>query len=161
MVNRFVAILIIIISLNSCKKDQLNGNTQTNAALADSLRLSPFAAQIDNDSLFLSTYVWRNFMPGIGKDGSGLYCSNQLTYKDSLPIPSGLKLKTQYVINENQIWTNQHPEINYEQSSIIEGSVSGGPKWGPDIFVDVVCEFEIDNHTYRIIAKHQKINATY
>ncbi|HEY5370144.1 MAG TPA: hypothetical protein VIJ75_14270 [Hanamia sp.] len=92
MVNRFVAILIIILSLNSCKKDQLNRNTQTNAALADSLRLSPLASQIDNDSLLLSTYVWKDFMHVIGKNGSGLYCSNQLTYKDSLPIPLGLKL---------------------------------------------------------------------
>ena len=160
MVNRFVAVLIVLLALNSCKKDQIDGSTQTNLALADSLRLSASTILIGNDSLYLTTYVWRDFMPLIGNDGSGLYCSNQLNYKDGLPIPLGLKLKTQYVINENQVWANHHPDI-YNEQALIRGVVSNGPKWGPDIFVDVVCEFEIDDHTYRIIARQQKISATY
>jgi len=160
MVNRFVAVLIVLLVLNSCKKDQNDGSTQTNMALADSLRLSASTIRIGDDSLFLTTYVWRDFMPPIGNDGSGLYCSNQLNYKDDLPIPLGLKLKTQYVINENKIWGNQHPDI-YNEQALLRGVISNGPKWGPDILVDVVCEFEIDRHTYRIIASQQKIKATY
>jgi hypothetical protein len=42
-----------------------------------------------------------------------------------------------YVINGNQVWVNQHPDVNNEESHIIKGVVSGGPKWGPDIFADV------------------------
>lgn len=161
MLRRFITVSIIFLTLYSCKKDKVDGNIQTNVALADSLRFSPVAVQIDNDSMFLTTYVWRDFMHTTGKDGSGLYCSNQLTYKDSLPIPAGLKFKTQYVINGNQVWTNQHVDIDDQESNLIRAGINGGPKWGPNIFVDVVCEFEIDNQTYRIIAKQQKINATY
>ena len=161
MIIRFTTALVILFTCYSCKKDKVDVNVQTDTALADSLRLSPAAVQIGNDSLFFSTYVWRDFMPMIGKDGSGLYCSNQLTYKDSLPIPSGLTIKTQYVINGNQVWADQYPNVNNEESSVIEAVINGGPKWAPDILVDVVCEFKIDNHTYRIIARQQKINATY
>lgn len=161
MVSRFAIVLLFLLAMNSCKKDQINGNTQTNPALADTLRLGPSAIRIGNDSLFLSTYVWRNFMPGIGKNGSGLYCSNQLFYKDSLPIPSGLKLKTQYVINANQVWTDQHPDIDNDLPSRTTATISNGPKWEPNIFVDVVCEFELNNHTYKIVARGQIINATY
>ena len=161
MLRRFIIVSIILLTLYSCKKDKVNGNIQTNVALADSLRINPVAVQIGNDSIFLTTYLWRDFMPTTGKDGSGLYCTNQLTYKDSLSIPTGLKFKTQYVINGDQVWANQNVDIDDGESNLIRAGINGGPKWGPGIFVDVVCEFEIDNQTYRIIAKQQKINATY
>lgn len=160
MISRVSMVLIILLAFYSCTKDKIDGSIQTDTAFADSLRASPAGVQIDSDSLLLTTDVWRDFMPEIGKNGSGLYCANQLIYKDSLPIPSGLKLKNQYVINGNQIWTNQHPEISNEEPFTIRGVISDGPRWGPDIFVDVVCEFEIENKTYRIIAKQQKIDAT-
>jgi len=161
MISRFILVLIILLTFYSCKKDKVSGNIQTDTALADSLRLTPTALQIGNDSLFLTTYVWRDFMPTTGKDGSVLYCSNQLTYKDSLPIPAGLEFKTQYVISGNQVWTNEHVDIDSGNPYVIRGVINGGPKWEPGIFVDVVCEFEISNQTYRIIVKQQKINATY
>jgi hypothetical protein len=164
MVTRISMILVMLFTLYACskdKKDKMEGGVQTDTTLADSLRLSPASILINNDSLLLSAYLWRDFMPGTGENGSGLYCSSKVMFKDSLPIPSGLIFKKLYVIDANQIWTNQQIVIDHENPSVIKGVVSNGPKWGPATFVDVVCELEINNTIYRLIAKQQKIEATY
>ena len=95
------------------------------------------------------------------KDTSGLSCSYQLTYKDRGPMPPELIFKAQYVINGNQVWEDQNASFQNEAPYIFDGNISNGPKWGIGIYVDVVCEFQIENRTYRIIAKQQKIYATY
>ncbi|MDQ2721178.1 MAG: hypothetical protein M3Z26_15630 [Bacteroidota bacterium] len=161
MISRIGVVIVILFAFYSCSKDKIDGSVQTNADLANALRLSPVAIQIDSDSLFLTTSLWRNFMPETEKNGSGLYCSNKLAHKDSIPIPPELKLKNLYVINGNQIWTSQDPQISKEEPSSIRIFINSGPKWGPDVFVDVVCEFEINKKTYRIIAKQQEIDAVY
>ena len=66
MIRRFIIALIILLTFHSCRKDNVDGNVQIDTVLADSLRLSPVAIQIGNDSLLLTTYVWRDFMPTTG-----------------------------------------------------------------------------------------------
>ena len=42
---------------------------------------------------------------------------------------------------------------------MIIGVVREGPKWAPDIKVNVVCEFENKGKMYRVLAPYQEIHA--
>lgn len=99
-------------------------------------------------------------MPIAEENGSEMICVNKLTEVDGIPILNTITLKKQYVIKGNEIWTADYSEINNNIDFILEGVVRDGPKWGPDIEVDVVCEFENSGMTHRIMAKSQLINKT-
>ncbi len=152
--------LTIALGLISCKKDKFEGNIKTDSKFAAELRSSPETIAIGNNNLILTTYLWRDFMPVAEKNGSKMVCVNKLTEVDSIPILNSVTLKKQYVIRDNEIWTADYSEIRKNIAFIFEGVVRDGPKWGPNIEVDVVCEFENLGTTHRILAKSQLINKT-
>ncbi len=152
--------LAIVVGLCSCKKEVVDGNIKTNSKLASELKSSPEAIMIGNNNLILETYLWRDFMPVAEVGGSKLLCVNKLTDIDSLAILNTISLKKQYVINGDEIWMADYTAVTNNPPHILQGSTQNGPKWGPDIYVDVVCEFEHAGTTYRIIAKSQMIYKT-
>jgi len=155
-----VILLILIIGLVSCKKEKINGKIKNDPEFASELKSTPENITIGNNTFFLTTYLWRDFMPIAEENGSPMICINFLTEKDSLSIPNTAELKKQYVVKGNEIWTADYSEIKKDKNFIIEGVVREGPKWGPNITVDVVCEFELSGTSYRVLAKSQNINRT-
>ena len=153
-------ILTLLISLTSCKKESINYKIKTDPTLAEDLRSSPEILSIGNNNFILTTYLQRDFFPPTEENGRKMNCINKLTEMDGKNIPNTLKLKKQYVINGSQIWIAKYNEIRENVNFIKEGLVRNGPKWGPHIEVDVVCEFENLGITYRIIAKSQIIGRT-
>ncbi len=83
-----------------------------------------------------------------------------MTDVDSASISRSINLKKQYVIKDNEVWTAEYSETKNSNDYTIEGVIRNGPKWGPDIEVDVVCEFENLSQTYKILAKSQLILRT-
>ncbi len=154
-------IVAIFIGLCSCKKGLIKGMIIKDNGFALELRASPEKLLIGNNTLVLSTYLWRDFMPIAEENGSKMICINHLTEVDSIPILSTIKLKKQFVIKGNEIWKANYGEVNNYGTYKLEGVVRNGPKWGPDIEVDVVCEFENSGVTYRILAKSQLIDKTF
>jgi hypothetical protein len=148
-------LFLLILGLISCDKSKLNKD------LAQELRESPETIALGNNRLVLTTYLWRDFMPIAEENGSPLACVNNLTDVDSNAISSAIHLKKQYVIHGNEIWEADYMNSTNETEFILQGFVNGGPKWGPDIQVDVVCEFEYLGNIYRILAKSQHIEATW
>lgn len=153
-------ILAIVFGLSSCEKDKIEGKLKNDPEFAQELRESPEIISIGNNRLVLKTYLWRDFMPMAEENGSKMMCVNKLTEVDSIPILSTIELKKQYVINGNEIWTAEYSEIRNNIDFILEGVVRDGPKWGPNVEVDIVCEFENSGTTHRILAKSQLINRT-
>lgn len=157
----FIA-LVAIFSFGSCKKEKFKNNIQTNAKLAKELRSSATDVNIENRTLLLTTNLWRDFMPSTNEtNGGGLLCVNNLTTIDNMPIQNTVKLKRQYIVNGDKIWTADYNEVRTKADSKLEGVVRNGPKWGPNITVDVICEFEHAGNTYRILAKSQQIGSTH
>lgn len=156
--------LIILLSLKifSCQKKKISGKIKKDAEFAQELRNSLESLTINDNQLVLSTYLWRDFMPSPDADGNGskMICVNTLSTTDSVSILSSIQLKKQYIIKGNEIWTADYSEFNQNQPFEKEGIVREGPKWGPDITVDVVCEFENNGTVYRIISKNQLIHKT-
>jgi hypothetical protein len=144
----------------SCKKEKVVGKIKTDPEFASELKSSPENIVIGNNTLVLATYLWRDFMPIAEENGSPMICINFLTEKDSLTITHSIDLKKQYVVNGNEVWTADYSEVKKSSDFIIEGLVREGPKWGPNINVDVICEFETSGSTYRVLAKSQEINKT-
>lgn len=152
--------LTIIVGLGSCKKERVEGKIRNNSKLADELKSSPENLLIGNNNLILTANLWRDFMPVAEENGSKMICLDQLTEVDRIPILSTIELKKQYVIKGSEVWIADYSEIRKGIDYILEGYVNGGPKWGPNIEVDVVCEFENSGTTYRILAKSVLIHKT-
>ncbi len=156
----FFIAMTMLIGISSCEKNVIQGKVKNDAKFAEELRSSPQMITFGNNNLVLTTYLWRDFMPIAEEGGSKLMCVNKLIDVDSIPIPGTIHLKRQYVIKDNEIWTAKNSEIRNDIDFILEGVVRDGPKWGPNIEVDVVCEFENSGIIHRVLAKSQIINRT-
>ena len=152
--------LFLIIGLFSCKKENVDTKFKTDPELASELKSLPENIRIGSNTFLLTSYLWRDFMPPAEENGSPLTCVNSLIEKDSLSITTTIELKKQYIVKGNDIWTADYSEIRNPENFIIEGVVREGPKWGPNISVDVICEFVSAGNTYRILAKSQEIYKT-
>lgn len=149
-----------MVGLSSCKKEDIEGKTKKSSKFADELRSSPENITLGSNTLMLETFLWRDFMSIAEENGSKMMCINRLIDVDSVPLPNTMKLKKQYVIKGNEVWAADYMKTSNDIDYILSGSVRDGPKWGPKIEVDVVCEFENSGITFRIIAKSQLINRT-
>lgn len=154
--------LTLILCLYSCEKEPFEnvGNIKVDSVFADELKSLPDSLIIESNTLILNTFLWRDYMSNSEKNGSKMYSVNKLTEIDEQPILSTISLKKQYIVKDHEIWTAEYVQINDSPSYILEGYVNGGPKWGPNIKVDVICEFEHLGITYRILAKSQQIYKT-
>lgn len=162
MKSYLVFLALMVTCLYSCEKEETKGTKVKNdPALAAQLKASPETISIGDNSLLLETYLWRDFMPDGNTEGSSLLCVNKLTGDAGTAIPDAISLKKQYVIKGNEIWISEYSEVRNSPANVLEGVVRDGPEWGPDINVDVVCEFERAGQTFRILAKSQKVHATY
>lgn len=123
------------------------------AQLAKQLRLSPDTLTIGNNQFILNAGLWRD-MSQIPKGGQ-TNCYSELTEINDL-LPDTILLTKQYVINGDEIWTGDFERIKKTKKAI-EARVSNGPKWPINSKVDVICEFEYLEKTYRIIAKSRLI----
>jgi hypothetical protein len=160
MSNLILITLTLLLGLSVCQEEKVEDRIKNDPKFAEELRQSPESITIANNKLILSTYLWRDFMPISEENGSNMICINKVTEVDKIPILPNIILKKQYVILGNEIWTADYLEIRKISDFIIEGIVRDGPKWGPSIEVDVVCEFDYDGTAYRILSKSQLIGRT-
>lgn len=154
-------VIILFFTLISCEKESQSGNVLVNPSLANQLMQSADTVYINNNALVLTSYTYRDFMPIAEENGSDMRSSVKLSDADSTAIAGVVELKRNFVIYNNKIWIapykNPHRNTDYQVSA----TVTEGPKWGPDVSVDLVCEFEIDQVTYRVIDRNINIEATY
>lgn len=116
------------------------------------LRNAPTVVVLDNRSLYLSVYPWRDFAPGAtGPDGTPMMVGLKVTSADKQPLPSGIRMDRAWVLFGEQSWEvsnlrgrkagQDHDKdswINCSDSPTCEVTIRDGPKWGPGVFVDVV-----------------------
>jgi len=142
MANR-VLIFLVLLGLLSCEKaEEVNSiDIRKDKELIKTLNeKSVDTLEIDNQVLVLEAYLWRDFMPGpSNENGSSLYAINGLVSIDSTSIPDSVDLIRQYVIHNDSIWVSDYEEeIRSSSDYRIEKISRNGPKWGPQIKVDVI-----------------------
>ena len=116
------------------------------------LRKAPTQVVLDNKTLQMSAYPWRDFMPGAwGPDGSPLMVVLKVTSTERQPLPKGLRLDHAWVLFGEESWEvsdlrgrlgprneDQDLWINCSASPACQVTLRNGPKWGPRVRVDVV-----------------------
>ncbi len=131
----------------------------------DELLTAPEQIEINGREFVLETALWRDFMPGpqAPPDGSPLNVIAYVVAIDSLSFPTSLDADLLWVIKDDaDMWVtaleSEMPTHNYE----LKKSAQDGPKWGPDIYVDVAIRVvDQDGRTYLLRAADQLIGATY
>lgn len=129
------------------------------ACNADELRTSPTAVTINGSMLTLDAYVWRDFMPPTDSNGDPMRSTVTLNLISGPEILNDIHLVRQYVINGDEVWAADLYDLSINSSSY-SGTSSNGPKWGPDIEVDVVLEFTHESKTYKVLAEDIIIDKT-
>jgi len=153
--------VIVLLGISSCKKDVSEEMLVKNdPRLASSLRKSKESLITAGNNLVLTTYMWRDFMPVVGSDGRRLVGVVHLQDAQGSALSPSISLKRLFVIKGNEIWTTGFSEMSSVDATKLEGVVLNGPFWGPNINVDVVCEFVVDGKVYHIMAKDQPIHRT-
>jgi hypothetical protein len=115
------------------------------------LRKAPTEVVLDGKSLSLSAYLWRDFNPSSPPDGTPMMAVFKVATSDKKPFPSGVRMDRAWVLFGEQMWetskfraqVKRPPDgkdswVNCPHSPVCEADARDGPKWGPDVFVDVV-----------------------
>ncbi len=158
--NKLILLLSLsIIGISSCKKEPEAPKME----FTEVLKNSPETIMIgNNNSVSIDPFLWRDFMPGNGysENGSPLYCVVELKNSQNIDLHDSITLQRVYVINGTELWNTALVEQNISLEHIVYGYANGGPLWGPDIQVDVVCEFAYKGKIRRIISKSENIEMT-
>lgn len=94
---------------------------------------------IDGHRYILDAILYRDFMPISPPEGKNLISINRLINIDSVSVPDNLDITDQYVINNDSIWLAKYDEQPIESLPYMIEKISfNGPKWGPNISVDVI-----------------------
>lgn len=147
-------ILFIVLSCLSCKKEKP-------LTFAEELRQSPEQITYGSKKLDLIAGLHRDFMPVSEPNGSPLFATSTIVELNNQDIPESINLLKQFIIHGDEIWETEFTTVDTVFSWAIRGSSRNGPKWGPDIEVDVVCEFELDGEVHRILERSAEIIATF
>lgn len=100
----------------------------------------PETLSIGGYRLVARPYLWRDFMPVSPPDGKPMIASVHVVEIDSLPLPDGAALTHLWVLKGAEYWstpfsTDEGPaHLPHE----LHETARCGPKWGPEIYVDVI-----------------------
>ena len=120
----------------SCKKKEQEKNLQIKEKAVETL-------VIGSNSFKLDAYLWRDFMPISPANGKPMISINWLISTNLVKIPKNISMVKQYVFYGDEIW-----EAEYENEAPapslpdykLERISRNGPKWGPEIYVDVISQ---------------------
>lgn len=124
---------------------------------------APTELELDSRIYKLQTYLWRDFMPPAGPEGSLLMAVVKIIAVDGQPLPQDLDADLLYVLNGNEAWVTKFAgEARPPGEPYLEKSARDGPRWGPDILVDVAIRLTGAGGPIGYLrAVDQQIHATY
>ncbi len=133
----------------------------------ETLLSAPEQIQIDARVYRLETCLYRDFMPSCPPDGQPMIASICVTAIDQLPFPGTVDADKLWIINGQEVWETEFSEEEIPQepnrTHQLVKIARDGPKWGPDIYVDVVVKVKDYSNfrTYLLRASNQYIGATW
>ena len=161
-----VVFLQLFVSCNKSSED--NGDMESEYLvvndfnLANQLKSCPENVAINGNKYTLFTYLWRDFMPSSEPNGGSLMCVIKITgHNEENILYNPTSLSKIYVVYNHQIWISDTFEAHIFHDDDWEVVIRNGPKWGPNVAVDVICEFNNTGESYKLISKSQIINAIH
>ncbi len=159
--NIFIFIFVLILFSCNKKAQKPEGEQTFDPSLASQLSTCSDTITIGENTLLLEATVWRDFMPGGPSDGSLLICMNQLRDINSTQISTDIIIKKQYIVLGNEVWSTELEKTSSSEEHILVCIARNGPKWDHGLYVNVICELERFGETFQVIAKSQRIEATF
>ncbi len=151
---------LLLFGLFSCeKKEDIQADLIAQQIAA--LKASPEMINLNNYLLKVESEVWRDFMPPGDGTGSPLMAYVVISERNQRALDSRISLQKVYLINGDKLWSRAFDDTDHSSPYQVSGTARSGPKWGPNLKVDLVCEFTFKEETYRLLAKDQEIYATY
>jgi len=120
---------------------------------------------IGSNSFVLEAYLWRDFMPICPPNGKLMISINWLVSTESAKIPDNISMVKQYVFYKDSVWVSNYENVIPTPSlpeNKKEGVSRNGPKWGPNIYVDIISQIHDSktNQDYFIEQKNVLIHKT-
>lgn len=125
---------------------------------------APDTLIIESQSIVLSTYLWRDFQPISSTNGKPLIALVNIETPDSSLIPSSMNSDAIYIVYNYQVWksffsTEERPQTELKPFRITK-IARDGPKWGPNVYVDVIVRILLWDKVYLLRASEQYISRT-
>jgi hypothetical protein len=99
----------------------------------------PTQVRVDGHDLTLEAHLWRDFQPISPPDGKPLIAVLWIKTADGRPFPAGVVADRVSVVYGDLVWTAPARQENESwHPSVLEAIARDGPKWGPEVTVDVV-----------------------
>ena len=112
----------------------------------------PDTIEIEGTHLYLSSELWRNFMPPNCSECSRLAASIRIIDCDSVSVPGSVDPQCIWVLNGDKIWGSRFSDEvlppNYPY--VVLRIARCGPKWDTDILVDVIVKINSGDDVYFI-----------
>jgi hypothetical protein len=127
------------------------------------LQAAPDTIVVQGRSLTLSAFLWRDFMPISPPDGKPLVAIVTITALDTARLPASISCDVVWIVYSGEIWKawlqrEASGNVKPNQMSLM---ARDGPKWGPNVFVDVIVRVSGDSGQARLLrAPRQWIGRT-
>jgi hypothetical protein len=130
----------------------------------ETLLAAPDTLNIEDQSIVLTTYLWRDFQPISPPNGKPLIALVYIETPDNSDIPVPLDPNAIYIVYNNQVWksffsTEERPPDELKPFRITK-IARDGPKWGPNVYVDVIVRILDGDKVYLLKASEQYIGRT-
>ena len=141
------------------------GSTPTSPTEVPTSRLSsaPTRIVVDGKTLTLAAFLGRDFMPISPPDGQPLGGTLRIQTDDGSPVPATVTADTSWVIYNTEVWSTTVEQWPRESSAPnYQVVVRNGPKWGPNVTVDVVVRLrDSAGSVFLLRAADQRIGASW
>jgi len=127
---------------------------------------------INNMSLTVEAFLWRDFMPVVEEGGTGIYAVITIVATNVSIFPDYLDSERMWVIYwgaeiwipedppEAEIWITELEDMGIEQNTL-KKRASDGPKWDIGIIVHIVLELVRSNGDKYYLHSQSELEATY
>jgi hypothetical protein len=103
------------------------------------LASAPTRVVSDGVGLTLTAFLTRDFMPISPPDGKPLGGVLRIQTENGTPVPAGIIVSASWILFNSETWsTSVEQRPRAETGPNYEVVVRDGPKWGPDVMVDIV-----------------------
>jgi hypothetical protein len=111
----------------------------------------------------LDTDIWRDFFPPSPPNGRPLIAIIKVHAVDMDEFPLSTKIERLWLINEGNIISTLATEEYSVEEGTLEMVFRDGPKWEPEIYIDVVVKLNsvFYPNVYYLMAKNQYIIQTW
>jgi hypothetical protein len=124
------------------------------------LLAAPETIPVQGRLLSLSTILWRDFQPNSPPDGKPLISIIIVAAADTAQLPTSISIDAVWIVCNNQVWsswfTNEPIAHDLLKPNRIVKIARQGPKWGPNVGVDVIVRVNVGVGAALLLRAHNQ-----